>query len=351
MPLNCCNFLTNKYSTLPVGKFTSRYFRTAKLVFLYSFNIIIVIIVVKIVKIVYNIYVKCEGGIYMKITFDTEKLTDLLKDFYTLTKMRSTVFDDNFVEIAQYPETSCDFCAEIKSNPETCARCKRSDISAFNICRKSGTSYTYTCHAGLTEIVSPIKCEGVIIGYMMFGQVVDTNDKEKGWEIVHKKVKDYPVDILSLRDSYYRLRTISPEHIKAAAHILQACAGYIWYSDYLVESGDDLAFRIEQYITRNIANKLTSDLLCNELCISRAMLYQTSRESFGMGIARYIKEKRINLAGRLLLATDYKISTIAEMTGIGDYNYFTKLFKTEMGVTPKEYRKNADAKIKSNNIL
>ena len=282
----------------------------------------------------------------MKITFDTQKLTALLKDFYLLTKMRPTVFDDNFVEIAQYPETPCDFCAEIKSHPETCARCKQSDISAFNVCRKTGNTYTYTCHAGLTETVAPIKCDGVIIGYMMFGQVVDTHDKESGWENVHKCVKNYAVDLVALRDSYYRLRTISPEHIKAAAHILQACAGYIWYSDCLIESGDDLAFRIEQYITRNIAKKLTSDLLCDELCISRAMLYQTSRESFGMGIARYIKEKRMNLAGQLLLATNYKISTIAEMTGIGDYNYFTKLFKTEMGVTPKEYRKNADTKNK-----
>ncbi len=282
----------------------------------------------------------------MKITFDTQKLTDLLKDFYLLTKMRPTVFDDNFVEIAQYPETPCEFCAEIKSHPETCARCKQSDISAFNICRKTGNPYTYTCHAGLTETVAPIKCDGVIIGYMMFGQVVDSYDKEVGWTQVYKKVKNYPIDLINLRDSYYRLRTTSPEHIRAAAHILQACAGYIWYSDCLVESGDDMAFRIEQYITRNISNKLTSDMLCNQLCISRAMLYQTARESFGMGIARYIKEKRINLAAQLLLATDYKISSIAEMTGIGDYNYFTKLFKAEMGMTPKEYRKNTDIKNK-----
>ena len=275
----------------------------------------------------------------MKISFDTAKLTELLKDYYVLTKMRPTVFDDNFVEIAQYPETLCDFCAEIKSHPETCALCKQSDISAFNICRKTGKSYTYTCHAGLTETVAPVKCDGAIIGYMMFGQVTDAQDKELGWNAVYDRVKNYNVDMINLRDSYYRLRTTTPEHIKAAAHILQACAGYIWYSDCLAESGDDLAFRIEQYITRNISSKLTSDLLCNELCISRAMLYQVSRESFGMGIARYIKEKRIKLAGQLLLATDYKISAIAEMTGIGDYNYFTKLFKSETGFTPKEYRK------------
>lgn len=277
--------------------------------------------------------------IKMKLTYDTEKLTALLKDFYILTKMRPTVFDDSFTEIAQYPATLCDFCAEIKSHPESCARCKQSDIAAFNMCSKTGASYTYTCHAGLTETVAPIKCDGVIIGYMMFGQVTQARDKEQGWQDIAARTADYPVDSIYLREAYYRLRSTTEEHISAAAHILQACAGYIWYSDCFVESGDDTALRIEQYINRNISKKLTSEVLCRELSLSRAMLYQVSKQSFGMGIAGYIKSKRMKLAKHLLMATDYKISAIADMTGIGDYNYFTKLFKAQTGLTPKEYRK------------
>lgn len=277
----------------------------------------------------------------MRITYDTKKLNVLLKDFYLLTKMRPTVFDDNFVEIAQYPERLCDFCAEIKSHPQSCDKCKQSDITAFNTCKRTGQPYTYKCHAGLVETVAPIKCENAIIGYMMFGQVTDVTNKELGWEDVFQRVQDYPVDLIYLRDCFYRLRTTSSELINAASHILEACAGYLWLSDYFVTANDSLGTRIEQYINRNISTKMTSDTLCKELSISRAALYHASRHSFGMGIARYIKEKRIHLAKQLLLVTDYKISDVADMVGIGQYNYFTKLFKADTGMTPKEFRNSA----------
>jgi hypothetical protein len=36
---------------------------------------------------------------------------------------------------------------------------------------------TYTCHAGLTEVVAPLNDSGTTIGYIMFGQI--TNIKSK----------------------------------------------------------------------------------------------------------------------------------------------------------------------------
>ena len=35
-------------------------------------------------------------------TFNLEKLSSLLRDFYTVTHIRITVFDENFNEIASY---------------------------------------------------------------------------------------------------------------------------------------------------------------------------------------------------------------------------------------------------------
>ena len=41
----------------------------------------------------------------------------------------------------------------------------------------------------------------------------------------------------------------------------------------------------------------------------------------------------------LLRNTEDRVSDIATEVGIPDYNYFTKVFKKAMGVTPREYRK------------
>ncbi len=55
-------------------------------------------------------------------------------------------------------------------------------------------------------------------------------------------------------------------------------------------------------------------------------------------VSEYIREKRINAAKQLLSTTHLQVQTIALHCGIMDVQYFTKLFKKETGITPKEYR-------------
>ena len=47
-------------------------------------------------------------------SFDIAKLHSLLKDFYQLTKIRITVFDDSFRELTSYPDEIADFCKLIR---------------------------------------------------------------------------------------------------------------------------------------------------------------------------------------------------------------------------------------------
>ena len=43
-------------------------------------------------------------------------------------------------------------------------------------------------------------------------------------------------------------------------------------------------------------------------------------------------------AKELLTDTNIPIYQIANEVGIDDYNYFTKIFKKEIGITPKDFR-------------
>ena len=58
-----------------------------------------------------------------------------------------------------------------------------------------------------------------------------------------------------------------------------------------------------------------------------------------MGISEHIRRMRVKVACDLLRNTEDRVSDIATEVGISDYNYFTKVFKKAMGVTPREYRK------------
>ena len=63
----------------------------------------------------------------MVSSFNLEKLTSLLQDFYTVTRIRITVFDEGFQEIAAWPRERAPICQLIRRNPQACSRCVSCD--------------------------------------------------------------------------------------------------------------------------------------------------------------------------------------------------------------------------------
>jgi AraC-like DNA-binding protein len=62
------------------------------------------------------------------------------------------------------------------------------------------------------------------------------------------------------------------------------------------------------------------------------------KKETGKSVSDFIREKRMKRASHLLRTTDLQIQTVAEKCGILDLRYFSKLFKREYGVPPKQYR-------------
>ena len=55
----------------------------------------------------------------LKMNFESEKLREILINFYNLTHVRFSMYDDEFNKIVAFPEESCDFCTMMKSNAES----------------------------------------------------------------------------------------------------------------------------------------------------------------------------------------------------------------------------------------
>lgn len=75
-------------------------------------------------------------------SFDIAKLHSLLKDFYQLTKIRITVFDDSFRELTSYPDEIADFCKLIRQTPGCAMKCHLCDRHACDIASRR-TSFLY----------------------------------------------------------------------------------------------------------------------------------------------------------------------------------------------------------------
>ena len=63
--------------------------------------------------------------------------------------------------------------------------------------------------------------------------------------------------------------------------------------------------------------------------------------SGGQTVTQLIAARRVDEAKKLLSSGDLPVSAIAEQVGFSDYNYFTRIFKSLAGMSPREFRKKA----------
>lgn len=274
----------------------------------------------------------------MLINFNIEKLDKLLRDFYNLTGLTISVWDANFHQLSYQPKEMRNFCHIIKNSPKGNQRCFLSDKTLCMECGKTGKPATHKCHAGLIDTAIPISFKDSVMGYMMFGQVTDSADKgiRKNLKKLASEIKVNATDLLV---AYDELDTYDESKTSSAANLLKMATRYLWLSEYIEIGFNTIASQIDDYIRANIKEDISVKSLCDTFSISKNRLYEISHDFFQKSIGDYITSLRINEAKRLLNSTDLPIHQIGELVGIKDYNYFTKFFKTHVGITPSKYRR------------
>ena len=90
-------------------------------------------------------------------------------------------------------------------------------------------------------------------------------------------------------------------------------------------------------IDRDLSSELTLSTIAESISINPSYLSSLFKQQTGKSITEYIKEKRMQLAAKLIKNTSLQIQTVAQHCGIMDVQYFSKLFKKHFGKTPKEY--------------
>jgi AraC-like DNA-binding protein len=274
----------------------------------------------------------------MNLKLETEKLREILKNFYNVSKIRTGIYDSDFNKIVSYPEHSCAFCTLMKSVPKSKRLCKENDIKAFAECKKRDSLYIYRCHAGLFEAVAPIKMNDLTLGYMILGQIKERGDDD---EVILNYARNFIKDEDELQKACKRLHQRSADQIQSLASIMEVCTCYLWIAKLISVDEENLIFHLSNYINNNICSDLSVETLMDVFGISRSRLYDISHKYFGMSIAKYVKKKRVAIAKERLEIEGTRISEAADAAGFTDYNYFSKIFKSETGLTPGEYKKQA----------
>lgn len=94
---------------------------------------------------------------------------------------------------------------------------------------------------------------------------------------------------------------------------------------------------ITEHIRNNIHSKLNIDHLAKIAHTSKSNFFKLFKQEIGISPNDYILQERIKLA-KLLLRKSKTINEVAYNTGFSDANYFTKIFKKMVGMTPTVYK-------------
>lgn len=91
-----------------------------------------------------------------------------------------------------------------------------------------------------------------------------------------------------------------------------------------------------------IDTDLTGDLTLHTLAsmqnLSPGYLSSLFKSEVGQTLTDYVNSKRMEHAAHLLRTTALQVQTVAQHCGISDVNYFSKVFKRYVGLSPKEFR-------------
>ena len=96
---------------------------------------------------------------------------------------------------------------------------------------------------------------------------------------------------------------------------------------------------IKNYLDEHYTEKITLDDLAEKFFINKFYLSKIFKETYGTTVNNYLISKRITRAKQLLRFTDMTVDEIGVSVGMGDANYFSRMFRKVEGSSPSEYRK------------
>lgn len=272
----------------------------------------------------------------MSSFFYDNDLSELLENFHTLTGIRIVLFDADFNEVLSYPPGGS-FCSEMRADPRFDALCRESDKISFEKCKRTHSLCVYKCHAGLYEATAPIMENGVITGYIMFGQITDNKDKSAVISAAEALKNEY-LPGADISGYAKKIKYKSRKQILAASKILDACTSCIMLKEMIRTESDGIMPLLSNYVDMHMGDAIQVGDICRALGISRTRLYEETKQYTNGGIASFIKARRLEAAKELIASGKLSISEISERVGFSDYNYFLRVFKKHFGISPKKMR-------------
>jgi AraC-like DNA-binding protein len=135
---------------------------------------------------------------------------------------------------------------------------------------------------------------------------------------------------------------------------LARCTDYRLLSTVQLQSFDDDASlarisTVVDYVTENCTKRFSMAKVCARVGMSESSFSRYFRRATGNTFTDFVNRMRVNKACRLLMETDRYIANVCYDVGFNNVANFNRRFLQIKGMTPKEFRRRAEARFGPDN--
>lgn len=184
------------------------------------------------------------------------------------------------------------------------------------------TQFSYERQLIETETLPAMEYANIF--FYMFSRVIESLSH------VHEEMQDNAINMLQ---NCSTLTELCASITQIACQIKND-----FQKSYNANSKNHIIRQVLTYIDEHLSESLFLEDIAKMLYLNPAYLSTLFKQETSRNYREYVIQCRLDKAKELLRNSNEKIGQIAIAVGYGDAKHFGKIFKKEVGITPKEYR-------------
>lgn len=224
-------------------------------------------------------------------------------------------------------ENNCAYCKFMQEKIFSQNDCLELDSEKRRECREKQKTLVYQCHAGLTEVITPVEIYNNIVGYVIIGQF---------------RMQQTPPDFINdeeLKNLFMAQRYISFKELDHILEMFRTLLEYITEKELISAPSDYRLMKLNSYIDKNLLNDITLKNAAKYMNCSVSGLSHYLQEKHNTTLKNLIRSKRVQYAEDMMKKhPELNLSEIAALSGFADSHYFSRVYHQLRGISPREFR-------------
>lgn len=208
-------------------------------------------------------------------------------------------------------------------------RCLELDRAMRKRCLETGTVCRYRCHAGLEELIAPVRVFGQTAGFIMFGQFRTTAEPPE-FTAGHPEVREF----------FYELPFFAPDEAGSLEDMAKVLLDYIAAKELIAAPRSSRYQKLLCFLEARLSGRVTLRQAARAVNLSESGLTHFLHDQYRTTFKTLLISRRLDAADRLMKADPgLTVAEAARQAGFEDPHYFSRLYRKKRGRTPGSARK------------